>query len=187
MKLSIHAYGSPVLKKQGEIVPKDYEGLDELIANMWETMYNASGVGLAAPQIGLSLRLFVVDSRLLFPEEEQHFGIKKVFINGEKIEEGGAPWAYEEGCLSIPEVRGDVVRPAQIKFKFFDENWNEHEEVFSGLNARVIQHEYDHTKGLLFTEQLKPLKKKMIKRKLMKIKAGNIEPEYKMKFFRKGR
>ena len=122
MILPIYAYGQPVLKKVGEEITKDYPGLKELIANMWETMYNAEGVGLAAPQIGLAIRMFMVDTEQMMDEENKGKGIKKVMINAQKIEEGGTPWDYEEGCLSIPEIRGDVERPAQIKIRYFDEN-----------------------------------------------------------------
>jgi len=183
MILPIYAYGQPVLKKKGEEITKDYPGLEELIANMWETMYNAEGVGLAAPQIGLAIRIFVVDTEQMMDEENKGKGIKKVLINAQKIEEGGTPWEYEEGCLSIPEIRGDVERPAQIKIKYFDENFVEHEEIFNGMNARVIQHEYDHIDGVLFTELLKPLKRKLVRRRLDKIRKGKIDHKYRMKFF----
>lgn len=183
MILPIYAYGQPVLKKVGEEITKDYPGLKELIANMWETMYNAEGVGLAAPQIGLAIRMFMVDTEQMMDEENKGKGIKKVMINAQKIEEGGTPWDYEEGCLSIPEIRGDVERPAQIKIRYFDENFVEHEEIFSGMNARVIQHEYDHIDGVLFTELLKPLKRKLVRRRLDKIKKGKIDHKYRMKFY----
>ena len=152
---------------------------------MWETMYHAHGVGLAAPQIGLPIRLFVVDSEQMMDEEkDKGTGIKKVFINAQKVEEGGDHWDFEEGCLSIPEVRGDVNRPAQLRLRYLDENFEEHEELFTGINARVIQHEYDHIDGILFTELLKPIKRRLVKRKLENIKKGKINPEYKMKFAR---
>lgn len=182
MILPIFAYGQPVLKETGTDIDKDYPKLEDLLKNMWQTMYNANGVGLAAPQIGRSIRLFMVDTVQMQEEGEEDKGIKKVFINARKIEEGGDEWPYEEGCLSIPDVRGDVNRPAQIRLRWQDENFAEHEEVFSGLNARVIQHEYDHIEGLLFTEKLKPVKRRMVKRKLDKIKKGKISPDYKMKF-----
>ena len=184
MILPIYALGQPVLKKVGEPIDKDYEGLAELIENMWETMYNAKGVGLAAPQIGRAIRLFLVDTIQVMEEGKEAEGIKKAFINAQKIEEGGDEWDYEEGCLSIPDIRGDVSRPAQIKLKYMDENFEEHTEVFTGMNARVIQHEYDHTEGRLFTEYLKPLKRRLIKRRLDNIKKGKIASDYKMKFAR---
>jgi len=182
MILPIYAYGQPVLKKVAEDIQPDYPGLKELIDNMWETMYHAEGVGLAAPQIGKSIRLFLVDTKQIKKEGQESEGVKKVFINAHKVEEAGEPWAYEEGCLSIPDIRGDVDRPPQLRLRYMDENFEEHEEVFSGVNARVIQHEYDHIDGVLFTEHLKPIKKRMIKKKLDKIKQGKAKAEYKMKF-----
>lgn len=182
MILPIFAYGQPVLKEVGKDIDKDYPELEKLILDMWETMYNASGIGLAAPQIGRSIRMFMVDTVQIQEEGEENKGIKKVFINAQKLEEGGDYEPYEEGCLSIPNIRGDVERQEQIRIKWLDENFKEHEEIFTGMNARVIQHEYDHIEGLLFTEKLKPVKRRMVKRKLEKIKKGNISPEYKMKF-----
>ena len=182
MILPIYAFGQPVLKKVGEEISPDYPGLEELIANMWETMYNASGVGLAAPQIGLSIRLFLIDTIQIMEEGKEAEGIKQAFINAEILDYGGDPWAYEEGCLSIPDVRADVTRPAQIKIRYFNEQFEEQEKIFTGINARVIQHEYDHIEGILFTELLKPLKKRMIKRRLESIKQGKVNRTYKMKF-----
>lgn len=182
MLLPIYAYGHPVLKKVGEEIDKDYEGLSDLLTNMWETMYNADGVGLAAPQIGRAIRIFLVDTVQTMEEGEEDKGIKMAFINAQIVEEAGNHWSYEEGCLSIPNIRGDVSRQEQVKLRWFDEDWNEHEQVFDGINARVIQHEYDHIEGKLFTEQLKPLKKKLIKRKLEAIKKGNVKAHYRMKF-----
>ena len=184
MILPIYALGQPVLKKVGIPIDVEYEGLPELIENMWETMYNANGVGLAAPQIGLGIRLFLVDTVQMMDEGKEEEGIKMAVINAEKVQEGGNPWFYEEGCLSIPEVHGDVERPAQIKLKYLDTDFKEHVKVFSGVNARVIQHEYDHIDGKLFTEYLKPLKRRRIKRKLESIKKREIETKYKMKFVR---
>lgn len=184
MLLPIYAFGQPVLKKRAEEIDKDYPDLDDLIENMWETMYNATGVGLAAPQIGLGIRLFLVDTVQTKDEGEEDQGVKMAFINAEKIEEGGNLWAYEEGCLSIPDIHGDVERKAQIKLRYYDTDWKLHEKVFNGMNARVIQHEYDHIEGILFTEHLKPLKKRRIKRGLEKIKKGDISPDYKMRFAR---
>jgi len=182
MLLPIYAYGQPVLKKVGEDIDKDYEGLSDLLTNMWETMYNADGVGLAAPQIGKAIRIFLVDTVQTMEEGDEDKGIKMAFINAHIVEETGEPWSYEEGCLSIPNIRGDVSRPEQVTIKWVDEEWNEHEQTFEGINARVIQHEYDHIEGKLFTEQLKPLKKKLIKRKLEAIKKGNVKAHYRMKF-----
>ncbi len=182
MILPIYAYGQPVLKKMGEEIGPDYPGLKELIENMWETMYHAEGVGLAAPQIGRSIRLFVVDTIQIMEKGKEEEGIKQVFINARKLEEAGAPWTYEEGCLSIPDVRGDVDRLPQLRLRYLDENFGEQEKVFSGINARVIQHEYDHIEGVLFIDHLKPIKKRMVRRKLDNIKKGVASTEYKMKF-----
>ena len=183
MVLPIYAYGQPVLKKVAKDIDKDYPELEKLLANMWETMYNAQGVGLAAPQIGRGIRLFLVDSKQTMEEGKEEDGIKQVFINAEKIEETGEEKKYEEGCLSIPDVRGDVKRPDTLTIRFLDENFEEHTVTYTGINARVVQHEYDHIEGLLFTEKLKPIKKRLIKRKLENIKKGKIRSEYKMKFF----
>ena len=182
MILPIYAYGQPILKKKASSIGKDYEGLEEIIINMWDTMYHAQGVGLAAPQIGQSIRLFLVDTVQVMEEGKESEGIKRVFINAEKTGEDGNLWTYEEGCLSIPNIRGDVERKEVFKLKYFDEDFNEHIEVFKGINARVIQHEYDHIEGKLFTEKLKPLKKKLIKRKLDAIRKGNIKADYRLKF-----
>ncbi len=182
MILPIYAYGQAVLKKEAEAIDPDYPGLEALIENMWETMYFAEGVGLAAPQIGRSIRLFLVDTDQVKQEDGQEAGIKKVFINAQKVEEGGEAWSYEEGCLSIPDVRGEVERPAQIRLRYLDEQFEEHDEIFTGFNARVIQHEYDHIDGILFTEHLKPIKRRLVRRKLDNIKKGKIKVDYKMKF-----
>ncbi|MCO6476926.1 MAG: peptide deformylase [Phaeodactylibacter sp.] len=182
MLLPIYAYGQPVLKKMAEDIGPEYPGLQEFIENMWETMYHAEGVGLAAPQVGKSIRLFVVDTIQIMEEGKEDEGIKKVFINAHKAEEAGEPYTYEEGCLSIPDVRGDVDRPPQLRLRYLDENFQEHEEVFTGINARVIQHEYDHIDGILFTEHLKPIKRRLVRRKLEDIKKGKVKVEYKMKF-----
>ncbi|MBX2891621.1 MAG: peptide deformylase [Saprospiraceae bacterium] len=185
MILPIYAYGQPVLKKVAVPIEADYPDLQELIASMWETMYHADGVGLAAPQIGLGIRLFVVDTLQLDDDDEKKAkinGFKKVFINAQKVEEDGTPWTYEEGCLSIPRIRGDVERPEFVRLRYLDEQFVEHEETFTGVNARVVQHEYDHIEGVLFTEKLKPLKKRLIQRKLEDIRVGKIKTDYKMKF-----
>ncbi len=184
MILPVYAFGQPVLKKVAKDIDADYPELGQLIENMWETMYGAKGVGLAAPQIGLGIRLFLVDTAQTKEEDDENKGIKQVFINAQKIEEGGTPWSFEEGCLSIPDINGDVERPAQIRLKYMDENFEEHEKIFTGMEARVIQHEYDHIDGILFLEHLKPIKRRLIKRRLENIKKGKISPDYKMKFAR---
>ena len=182
MVLPIIAYGHPVLKKVGKEIDTDYHNLDNLIENMWETMYNANGVGLAAPQIGLSIRLFLVDTAQIDKEGESPQGIKKAFINAKMIEETGDAWSYEEGCLSIPNINGNVERQKKIKIKYFDQNFEEHIEEFDGMNARVIQHEYDHIEGKLFVEKLNPLKRNLISRKLENIRKGKVKADYVLKF-----
>ena len=188
MILPIVAYGTPVLKKKGKDISSDYPALDQLIENMWETMYEAHGVGLAAPQVGLGIRLFIVDAspfadddELTEEERKQLTGFKKVFINPQ-IEESGEEWAFNEGCLSIPDVREDVYRQEELQIRYWDENFKEHTEQYTGLAARVIQHEYDHIEGILFTDKLSPLKKRLIKGKLNNIAKGKINVDYKMRF-----
>ncbi|WP_299439894.1 peptide deformylase [uncultured Aquimarina sp.] len=189
MIIPIVAYGDPVLKKKAKEINKEYPKLSELLENMFETMYNAHGVGLAAPQIGLPIRLFLVDTEPFsddeeLSEEEREVlkGFKKVFINATIIEETGEEWAFTEGCLSIPEVREDVFRKETIKINYFDENFVEYTETYSGLAARVIQHEYDHIEGVLFTDKLSSLKKRLIKGKLTNISKGKIDADYRMRF-----
>lgn len=189
MILPIIAYGDPVLKKKASDIDASYPNLKELIANMYETMYGAFGVGLAAPQIGLSIRLFLVDTEPFaedesYSEEEReslkHF--KKTFINAQIIEESGDDWAFSEGCLSIPDVREDVMRQPKITIRYQDENFKTHTEVYEGLIARVIQHEYDHIEGVLFTDKLSSFKKRLLKGKLNNISKGKIKADYKMRF-----
>lgn len=182
MILPIIAYGHPVLKKKAKEVPNDYAQLEVLLENMWETMYNANGVGLAAPQVGLSYRIFLVDTEQVFEEKEK--GIKQAFINATIIEEEGKLWAYEEGCLSIPHIKADIDRLSQITIEYYDEDFKKQTKTFDGMNARVIQHEYDHIEGKLFTEKIKPLKKRFIKRKLEAIKAGKVKADYRLKFYK---
>lgn len=189
MILPIVAYGDPVLRKKAEPITKDYPKLESLLANMKETMYGAYGVGLAAPQIGLPIRLFLVDTAPfaedeVFTEEEQETlrNFKRTFINAEILEEEGDEWAFNEGCLSIPDVREDVFRQPKIKIQYQDENFETHTEEFDGLIARVIQHEYDHIEGVLFTDKLSSLKKRLIKGKLLNISKGKIKIDYKMRF-----
>ena len=182
MLLPIYAYGHPVLRKKAEEITPDYEDLSKLIADMWETMYHAEGVGLAAPQIGRPIRLFIIDTIQLEEKGKDVIGQKTVFINAEKVEEKGKVWAYEEGCLSIPDIRGDVDRLDTLTIRYLDENFVEHTTTFDGINARVIQHEYDHIEGILFLEYLKPVKKAMIRGRLENIRKGKVKVDYKMKF-----
>lgn len=180
MILPIYAYGDPVLKKKAAPITQDYPGLKELIANMYETMYASHGVGLAAPQVGLSIRLFVIDGAPFEEEEVKDF--KQVFINPQILEEEGDPWKFNEGCLSIPHVREDVSRKEVVWIEFYDEQWNYRKERFSGLAARIIQHEYDHIEGVLFTDRISPLRRRLLNKRLSDISNGNIKVDYKMRF-----
>ena len=189
MILPILGYGSPVLKKVAIDISPKYPNLNKLISNMWDTMYAANGVGLAAPQIGLSVRLFVIDATPFLDDENMSDfelnsikNFKKVFINPKIIEENGNYWDFNEGCLSIPEIREDVPRRSKIIIEYFDENFEFHTLELSGLAARVVQHEYDHIEGILFTDHISSLKKRLIKGKLNNISSGSIKVDYEMKF-----
>ena len=185
MILPIVAYGDPVLRKKALPVKKDHPDLQELISDMFETMYEAAGVGLAAPQVGKSLRIFITDGKP-FEEDEKELGdFKKVFINAQVLDEEGDKWVFNEGCLSIPGIREDVSRCAYVRLKYFDEHFKEHTSTFTGLAARIIQHEYDHIEGILFTDKLSPFKKQIIKGKLNDISVGKVDVEYKMRFHTK--
>ena len=192
MILPIVSYGSSVLKKTAKEITSDYPNLSELIANMWDTMYAANGVGLAAPQIGLSIRVFVIDASPFVDEENMSIkeietinSFKKVFINPKIISEEGNLWDFNEGCLSIPEVREDISRKEEILINFFDENFELQKLKLNGLAARVVQHEYDHVEGVLFTDHLSSLKKRLIKNRLTLISKGDISVDYKMSFPKK--
>ncbi len=184
MILPVVAYGDPVLRKAGIDIDKNYPGLQKLISNMFETMTNAKGVGLAAPQVGKSIRLFVVDASA-FAEDNEHPELKdfkKVFINAKILEEKGEEWKYNEGCLSIPKIREDVFRKPTIRIKYLDENFAEHEETFTGIPARIIEHEYDHIEGKLFIDRISTLRRTLLKSKLNDIVKGKVDVDYKMKF-----
>ena len=190
MILPIVAYGNPVLRKVGKDITPDYPGLDKLIEDMWETMYNSRGVGLAAPQVNKDIRLFIMDSIQIIEnleEDEKNTypgdtGYKGVFINAKINTVNGNEWSYNEGCLSIPKIREDIVRKEEIVITFLDENFNLQTKNFNGITARVILHEYDHTDGKLFIDYLKPLKKNLLKRKLADISKGKVEVDYRMSF-----
>ncbi len=192
MILPIIAYGDPLLKKESEEIIADYPSLDLLIDNMFETMYQAKGVGLAAPQVGLNIRLFIVDGAPFADEEGEEpdpravgmESFKKVFMNPVIEEESGEVWAFQEGCLSIPKLRENVLRKSDILLSYYDEHWVFHEERFSGYAARIIQHEYDHIEGILFTDRLNPLKKKLVQKKLKQIAEGLVTTDYKLKFYK---
>lgn len=180
----IIAYGNPVLRKVADDIDKDYPNLQELISNMFETMYASDGVGLAAPQIGLSIRLFVIDANPFEEDYPEAKGFKKAFINPHVIEESGDEWLFNEGCLSFPGIHEDVSRKANVKIKYLDENFVEHVETFSGVCARVVQHEYDHLDGKCFIDHLNPLKRRLLSAKLNNIAKGKVHPNYKIKFFK---
>ena len=192
MIVPIFGYGEPVLRKVGEEVSSDYPNLSAIIANMYDTMYNAFGVGLAAPQIGLPIRLFIIDTEpfsdnddLSNEEKSQLKAFKQTFINAKILLEEGQEWFFNEGCLSIPDVREDVSRKERITIEYHDETFNKKTAVFDGLIARVIQHEYDHIEGILFTDKISTLKKTLIKKKLQNIMDGKAFPDYRMKFANK--
>jgi len=193
MILPIIAFGNPVLKRIADDIPENFEGLSALLTDMFETMYAAKGVGLAAPQIGESIRLFIVDGSPFANEEGEEIdpkaigieGFKKVFINPIIEEESGDLWPFQEGCLSIPKIRENVNRKERICVSYYDENWSFHREEFDGYKARIIQHEYDHLEGILFTDKLSPLKKKLLSKRLGNVSIGIVEVDYKMKFNKK--
>jgi len=193
MILPIIAFGNPVLKRIADNLPENFEGLSSLLTDMFETMYDAKGVGLAAPQIGASIRLFIVDGSPFANEEGEEIdpkaigieGFKKVFINPIIEEESGDLWPFQEGCLSIPKIRENVNRKERICVSYYDENWTLHREEFDGYKARIIQHEYDHLEGILFTDKLSPLKKKLLSKRLGNVSIGIVEVDYKMKFNKK--
>ncbi len=192
MKFPIVAYGHPVLRKVGKEIAPDYPGLQKLIDDMFETMYESNGVGLAAPQIDKSIRLFVIDAEafadldeeMTDAQKEQLKG-KKVFINAKILEESGKEWSFSEGCLSIPGINEDVTRKERIKITYYDRDFNKHTEEIDGILARVIQHEYDHIEGILFTDHLSAFKKRLLKRKLENISKGKVNVDYRMKFPKK--
>jgi peptide deformylase len=196
MVLPIVVYGDPVLRKACVEIDKNYEGLEQLIKDMFETMYNANGVGLAAPQVGKAIRLFVIDatpfaepdedgeSEFSKEEIEQMNGFKKVFINARILEEEGEEWKFNEGCLSIPKIREDVSRKPELTIEYCDENFKKHTESYDGIIARVIQHEYDHIQGILFTDKISPLKRKLLAGKLTDISKGKINADYKTRVYR---
>ena len=175
----IYIIGTPVLRKVAKDIDKDYPELDSFIENMWGTMYKTDGVGLAAPQVGKSIRLFVVDGNPLKKDYPELDGFKKCFINAHITERSKKTWSFNEGCLSIPDIREDVNRPTWIRIEYYDENWNFHDEIFEGGQARIMQHEYDHLDGILFTDKISPIRRRLIKNKLNQIAKGKIKPKYK--------
>lgn len=185
MILQVYLYGNPVLKEKSENVTPEHPGLKQLIDDMFETMYAADGVGLAAPQVGHAINLFIVDASPFADEYPEAKEFKKVFINAHIIDESGDEWYFNEGCLSFPALREDILRKPNVTIQYFDENFVKHEDVFSGINARIIQHEYDHIKGKVFVDKLSFLKKRLIKNKLNDIVKGNVKASYKVKTHKK--
>ncbi len=177
----VTVFGDPLLRKVAEPIEQDFEKLDELVQNMFDTMYHSDGVGLAAPQVGKSIRIFVVDASSAADEEPELANFKKAFINPQIIELSGEEWTMNEGCLSLPEIREDVSRPEKVKLKYQDENFEEHIEEFSGFASRVIQHEYDHLEGKMFIDHINPLRKRLLKSKLVAISKGKVQPAYRIK------
>ena len=188
MVLPIVAYGDAVLKKKAQEISADYPDLDMVLQNMFDTMHNAKGVGLAAPQVGLSIRIFIVDASPYAEDQEDEkkqkelANFRKIFINPVILNENGQPWKFNEGCLSIPTIREDVERMPNIRIKYLDENFKSHDEKYDGVRARIIQHEYDHVEGILFVDKINPLRKRLLKRKLTDVSKGYVDVSYRMKF-----
>lgn len=181
MILPIYVIGTPVLRKVAEDITPDYEGLEQLLKDMEETMYHSDGVGLAAPQIGKSIRVFIIDASPMDEDDESLKDFKKVFINPKIVEFRGERLLFNEGCLSIPTIREDVERESEIRIQYYDENFKFHDEVFDGIKARIIQHEHDHLEGILFTDRLNPLKKRLLKGKLTSVSKGKVDVNYRIK------
>lgn len=181
MKLPVYVYGCPVLRKVAENIDKDYPKLKEFLADMWETMYYADGVGLAAPQVGKSVRVIVIDGNAFAENDPSMEGFKVTLINAKMISQEGEEWAFQEGCLSVPGIHEDVYRPSKIRIQYYDENWQFHDEEFDGKKARIIQHEYDHLEGNLFVDKIPFLRKRLLNGKLNAISKGKAEAAYKIK------
>jgi peptide deformylase len=188
MVLPVYVYGMSVLRKVSPDIPEDFEELDQLISDMFETMQASDGVGLAAPQVGKSLRIFVIDATPMTEsakEEPELLEFRKVFINPYILEEWGDPWAFEEGCLSLPNIREEVSRPNHVRIEYYDEHWNLKEEVYDGIRARIIQHEYDHLDGKLFVDRINPIRRKLLTARLNVISRGRADCEYRMVYPKK--
>ncbi|HEX2933923.1 MAG TPA: peptide deformylase [Bacteroidales bacterium] len=181
MILPIYVYGSPVLRKVAEDIDKDYPGLQQFIKDMFDTMYKSDGVGLAAPQVGKSIRLFVIDGSPFDEDDPSMKDFKKVFINAHITEKGEEQVAFSEGCLSLPNLREEVMRPSKVRVQYYDENWEFHDEYFEGLKARIVQHEYDHLDGILFVDKISTLKRKLLNGKLLAITKGKVDVNYKIR------
>jgi peptide deformylase len=184
MVYPIVVYGSPILRKVARDIDRNTEDLNTLISDMYDSMDKSDGMGLAAPQIGKSLRLFVINTSSLEEDDPNLKDFKKVFINAKLIEEEGEPWSFNEGCLSLPKIREDVIRKPRIRLQYYDENWQFHDAYFDGIKARIIQHEYDHTDGILFIDRILPIRKKMLKGKLNDITKGKVDVTYKIRLMK---
>jgi len=184
MILPIIVYGNPILRKVSENITPEYPKLKELIADMWETLYFTDGVGLAAPQIGLNIRMFLIDSDVFTEDEPSCKGFKKVFINAKILKTSGDDWSFSEGCLSVPTIREDVLRPSKVKIQYQDENFKTFTEEYDGLRARIIQHEYDHLEGKLFIDKINMLRRKLLNKKLSNISIGKVDIHYKIKLYK---
>jgi peptide deformylase len=181
MVYPIVVYGSPILRKMAKDIDRKFDGLATLIADMYDSMDKSDGMGLAAPQIGKSVRLFVVNGSSLAEDDPSMKDFKQAFINARLVEEDGEPWVFNEGCLSLPKIREDVIRKPRIRLQYYDENWQFHDEYFEGVKARIIQHEYDHVDGILFIDRISPIRKKMLKGKLNDITKCKVDVDYKIK------
>jgi peptide deformylase len=181
MILPIYVYGQSVLRKVADEIDQKHEGLSTFIRNLWDTMYKCDGLGLAAPQVGKSIRLFVIDGAALAEDDASMTDFKQAFLNAKIIEREGEEWAFTEGCLSLPTLREEVYRPSKIRIQYYDENWQFHDEYFDGLKARIIQHEYDHIEGLLFVDHIPAIRRQLIKGKLTAISKGKVNVSYKIK------
>ena len=177
----IYLYGHPVLRKVAKDIDKDFENFEEFMSNMWETMYKTDGIGLAAPQIGKSIRVFVIDADPLSEEYPETKDFKRAFINAQVVEESGEEWSFNEGCLSVPNIREDVKRKPKLEIHYYDQEWNYHEDIFEGAIPRVIQHEYDHLEGKIFTDRISPIRRRLIKGKLTAISKGKADVKYKFR------
>lgn len=181
MVFPIYIYGSAVLKKIAKDIKSDYEGLEQLIEDMFETMYKSDGVGLAAPQIGKSIRLFIIDAAPMEKDDPSLKDFKKIFINPHITKLEDKEWSFNEGCLSVPTIREDIFRPDKVTIEYYDENFEFHKEVYDGIKGRIIQHEYDHLDGVLFVDRVSPIRKKLLTSKLNAVKKGKVEINYKHK------
>jgi peptide deformylase len=182
MIFPIVAYGHPVLRKVAQDVGPDYPGLKEFISDLFETMYKTDGVGLAAPQVNRSIRIFVIDASHFSEQQPELEGFRKAFINPHITAESGEEWIFNEGCLSVPDIREDISRKPRVRIEYVDEDFVPHDEIYEGIAARIIQHEYDHLQGIMLVDRISPLRKMLLKRKLNDITTGNIDVAYKMIF-----